>query len=300
MLRGELLAQCSSSELVSQAWLPFESSGIKLKRYMRRDAGQQAMLASEVRPPSVLEQGVVLLISTCLAYPSDNAEAINWFLDRSRAIRQDFTVQMEWIESDREQLGHYLTSMVLLCRFLIYLQPLPATTVDLKFFNDALAACTSNVLHADASNEECRAYSELVWGQRFPFELPHLLVRLARERNWILFKQEFARSDLLVQRAAIKGGWLGEVQFQGLLVLNSSFMGKFPLAAVRDWLCFPNATGARLALGQAGVNVNEEDCVEFKKSVLLQRPTLLPSITDGDEQSAELFRRRSGETKASF
>lgn len=294
MLRGELLEQCSASEQASQAWLPFESAGLKLKRYARRDAGQQTMLASEVRPPSVLERGVVLLVSTCLAYPSDNGEAINWFLDRSRAIRQDFAVQMEWIESDREQLGHYLASMVLLCRFLVYLQPLPATKVDLKFFNDALKACTSNVLHADPSNEECRAYSELLWGQRFPFERPHPLVRLARERNWVLFRQEFARSGLLVQRAAIKGGWLGEVQFQGLLVLNSSFMGRFPLTAVGDWLCFPNPTGARLALEQAGVAVSEDDCVAFKKSALLQRPTPLPLTTTADEQSAarpELFRQ---------
>lgn len=273
MFKGQLLSLCSSAELKTPLWLPFETKEFKLKRYVRRDAGQTNMRTNEIRPPKVLEAGTVIMIQRCVEHTNNHADdAINWFLDRSRAIRQDFVAQSDWIASDAEQQKHYLKSMLLLTRYLVSVCFNLPSGVDVRFFDDALAACISNVLHTDRENVECQTYAQLVFDQKFYFQRSHVLMQCRKERNWIRFKREFASCGYLVQCAA-RRRVVSEVQFTGLQVLNSSFMGKFPIDTVVDWLGF-GATEKEVVLmvQQCGIPVVSGN-VEFKKSLALAPPS---------------------------
>lgn len=66
-----------------------------VKAFHRPAAGNDQALPSDVRPPHILEKSLEYLIGVILS-SEDSLELVHGFVrDRTRSIRQDFTVQNE-------------------------------------------------------------------------------------------------------------------------------------------------------------------------------------------------------------
>jgi len=279
--KGTLERFHTDSEAALQPWRPFESQDFKLKRYVRSAAGSERPDARNVRPPPVLLECSLELVRSVLRNV-DHKDALNFFLDRSRSIRQDFTLQSEWIETETDAKRCFEKSMMVFSRFLVVEGYRYRDEDSMKHLDDALIACLSSLNTID----EFSYYEEILFGRTSSsmHRPPLRLMEYAKNGLWSCVFKQLEKAPLL-QRYALARRAIPDMQLRAIAALNTALNGKYPIEFITKILRFENEAVAGHVLQKVGFAIeldNGMKCITFKKS---------QSITVRDVVNEPLWKR---------
>lgn len=262
---------CSASESASRLpRAPYETCAVMFKKYVRPTSSYRD---ANPRPDLDLVRTTDALIRATL-HPGDlTADALDFFSDRSRAIRQDFASRAN--EKDQVFARMRIRSLGMQARFLIFagfvLQN--DSKVEFKLWYDSLINCMAGLNGV----EEFEGYQELL---SLKFKRNRVPGKAAMGLSLGIWSQAFARFEELtvLEKCAAAKRSVVEGQIKELIVLNKSLNGKYPLHVVAKWLHTSDELAKQLVCLVGLPWIAESNSVSFAKSQPLAKENIKPLL----------------------